>query len=50
MGQAEQDSGSIRAQLSRWETFLRKWEEAIATDMEIHVLGDLNLNFLEFLT
>ena len=50
MGQAEQDSGSIRAQLSRWQTFLRKWEEAIATDLEIHVLGDMNLNFLEFQT
>ena len=41
-------SGSIAAQTSRWETFLQHWEAAIALDLEIHVLGDMNLNFLDF--
>ena len=48
MGQANQVSGSIASQTSRWETFLQQWEAAIALDLEIHVLGDMNLNFLDF--
>ena len=42
------ESGSIVSQLSRWESFLLQWENAIATDLEIHVLGDMNLNYLDF--
>ena len=48
VNQANQDSGTIAAQLSRWETFLQQWENAIASESEIHVLGDLNLSFLDF--
>ena len=48
VNQANQDSGTIAAQLSRWEPFLQQWENAIASESEIHVLGDLNLNFLDF--
>ena len=43
-----QASGTIACQLSRWESFLGQWETAIAADSEIHVLGDMNLNFLDF--
>ena len=50
MGQGNHESGTIAAQLSRWESFLQKWETAIAAEYEIHVLGDINLNFLEFWT
>ena len=50
LGQADQASGSIASQISRWESFLQKWEEALALDLEIHVLGDMNLNFLDFHT
>ena len=48
VGHADEVSGSIISQTSRWETFLKQWEEAIALNLEIHVLGDLNLNFLDF--
>ena len=48
VNQVSQDSGTIASQLSRWESFLQQWETAIATDSEIHVLGDVNLNFLDF--
>ena len=46
--QQNQESGTIASQLSRWESFVQQWERAIATESEIHVLGDLNLNFLDF--
>ena len=48
VNQANQESGTIAAQLSRWESFLHQWETAIETESEIHVLGDVNLNFLDF--
>ena len=46
--QADQVSGTIASQLSRWESFLQQWETAIASDQEIHVLGDMNLNYFDF--
>ena len=48
VNQPNQDSATIAAQLSRWESFVQQWEIAIAAESEIHVLGDLNLNFLDF--
>ena len=48
VNQPNQDSATITAQLSRWESFVQQWEIAIAAESEIHVLGDLNLNFLDF--
>ena len=48
VNQVNLDSGSIAAQLSRWESFLQKWEAAIAADLEVHVLGDMNLNYFHF--
>ena len=37
-------SNSIPEQLTRWLTFLEQWEGALATGMEVHSAGDLNLN------
>ena len=48
VNQVNQDSGSIVAQLARWESFLQKWEVAIAAELEVHVLGDMNLNYFRF--
>ena len=47
-GQGNRESGTIAAQLSRWESFLQKWELAIAAGNEIHVMGDTNLDYLDF--
>ena len=46
--QENHDSLSIPEQLSRWDVFLQQWERAISLDLEIHVQGDFNLNFLHF--
>ena len=32
----------------RFTTFIEKWKDAIGTDLECHLLGDLNINFLEY--
>ena len=37
-------SNSIPEQLSRWLIFLDQWEAALATGMEVHCLGDMNIN------
>ena len=37
-------SSTIPQQLSRWLLFLDQWERALATSMEVHCLGDMNLN------
>ena len=37
-------SSTIPEQLSRWHLFLDQYETALATGMEVHCLGDLNLN------
>ena len=46
LGQADRTSNSIEAQLTRWNQFLTQWEAALATNLECHVMGDINLNFL----
>ena len=48
VGQADGESGTLNSQLLRWQNFIQQWETAIASESEIHVLGDMNLNFLEF--
>ena len=40
----DKSSNSVPEQLVRWLEFLDQWERALATDMEVHCLGDLNLN------
>jgi hypothetical protein len=37
-------SGTIPEQLTRWLIFLDQWERALSTGMEVHCLGDMNLN------
>ena len=46
--QENHDSLSIPQQLLRWEGFLQQWERAVSMGLEIHIQGDLNLNFLDF--
>ena len=44
----DRTSASVNAQFVRFVTFLDQWEQAIATGREICILGDFNLNFLNF--
>ena len=46
--QHNHDSLAIPEQLIRWDGFLQQWERAISLGVEVHVQGDLNLNFLDF--
>ena len=48
LGQNDNSSLNIEAQLERFTKFVDKWETALASNMECHLLGDLNLNFLEY--
>ena len=49
LGQGEDKSSStIQSQMERFILFLNQWEKAISTGKEIIVLGDFNLNFLDF--
>ena len=40
----DRSSSTIPQQLTRWLVFLDQWERALATGMEVHCLGDMNLN------
>ena len=40
----DKSSGTIPQQLARWLSFLDQWERALATGLEVHCLGDMNLN------
>ena len=44
----DKTSASVNSQLERFVTFLNQWENAIATGREICILGDFNLDFLDF--
>ena len=44
MSQANNESKSIPAQCSRWVEFIDQWEEALKTDLECLVVGDLNID------
>ena len=46
--QMDKSSLSIPEQLSRWLVFLEQWEAALNTGQEVHVLGDLNINHLNW--
>ena len=48
MGQADRDSRSIPQQMVRWLMFLEQWERALASEKEVIVLGDVNLDHLKF--
>ena len=48
--QADDSSLSFQAQFLRFSDFIDKWEHAIESSEECHLVGDLNLNFLEYST
>ena len=41
-------SQSITMQMSRWSEFLDQWQRALSTGLEVHTLGDMNLNHLNW--
>ena len=46
LGQADNSSSSIPAQLARWRVFLSKWEAALQEGREVIVMLDANIDFL----
>ena len=44
----DKTSASVNSQLERFVTFLDQWEQAVASGREICILGDFNLDFLNF--
>ena len=48
LGQADNLSGKIAAQLQRWESFLSKCELALMEGKEVVVMMDANLDFLKW--
>ena len=48
LNQPDKSSRSIENQLSRWLGFLEQWNTALASNMETHVTGDCNLDFLKW--
>ena len=48
LGQNDNSSLKIEAQLQRFTKFIEQWESALGTNLECHLLGDLNINFLEY--
>ena len=48
LGQGDDFSGSIAAQLQRWELFLAKWELALMEGKEVVVMMDANIDFLKW--
>ena len=42
--QADRSSLAVTEQLARWTVFLEQWERALNSGMEVHLLGDHNLN------
>ena len=48
LGQEDNTSLSVNAQLSRWLTFIEQWGKAISEEREIHCLGDFNINSLNW--
>ena len=45
---ADNSSLSIAQQLVRWLEFLDQWERALDTGLEVHTLGDMNINHLNW--
>ena len=48
LGQVDNLSGSVAAQLHRWELFLDKWELALMEGKEVVVMMDANIDFLKW--
>ena len=48
LGQNDHSSLAVTAQYERFSRFIDKWETALDSSDECHLVGDLNLNFLEY--
>ena len=48
LGQQDRSSNSVQAQLNRWVLFLSQWENALNSGLEVLVLGDMNINHLDW--
>ena len=48
LGQADNSSATVQAQLERWLTFLEKWEQALLEGKEVIVMMDANLDFCKW--
>ena len=48
LGQPDNSSKSIPAQLARWAIFLDQWQTALSCGKEVIVMGDFNLNHFKF--
>ena len=44
LNQKDKSSLLVTEQLHRWTIFLDQWERALNTGLEVHVLGDMNIN------
>jgi hypothetical protein len=44
LGQSDKSSLAVAEQMNRWTVLLDQWERALDTGMEVHLLGDLNIN------
>ena len=42
--QPDKSSLTVPEQLNRWTVFLDQWERALDSGLEVHLLGDLNIN------
>lgn len=42
--QPDRSSLNVLEQLNRWTIFLDQWEKALDSGLEVHLLGDLNIN------
>ena len=48
LGQDNDTSKSLAAQFDRWKLFINQWERALNTGQEVLVLGDININHLDW--
>ena len=49
LNQIDRNSHSRAAQLERWEALISKWEEALAEEKEVILLGDINIDSLKWM-
>ena len=50
LNQTDDSSSTIESQMDRWISFLDQWERAVGSGKEICVMGDINLNFLNWMS
>ena len=48
LGQVDQSSGTVAAQLERWSIFLKLWEKGLLEGKEVIVMMDANIDFLKW--